>query len=57
MTNKKVAADSTKVKEAPFWELMGYSAEEWQGYLYTNRINNPAYELAPFEADFSDFVG
>lgn len=59
MTKKKIVdtkeAKSPTEKEAPFWVLMGYSAVEWQGYCYTNKLGNPDYELSPYESDFSDF--
>ena len=63
MTKKKVAItkeveDTTPlVKETPYWELCGYTAEEWQGRLHADKIGNSSFELAPYESDFSEFVG
>ena len=62
MTKKKVALDkekkdnTTQVKETTYWELMGYSAIEWQGRLDAQRVGCPEREMALYENEFSDFT-
>jgi hypothetical protein len=57
VSDKDIKDNITLEKETPYWELAGYTAEEWQGRLHAQKVGDMMYELAPYEADFSEFVG
>lgn len=46
-----------KYKEGdhPFWEDYGYTAEEWRMRMQIEHLNDPMWDHAPFEHQWTEF--